>query len=150
MRPYWTVVLAGSLLTAPSVALAQDDEEEPVIHYITTTTFDAPVGDDRAVVFEYIDEVWAPGTQMDPNVLWFRVATHNWGANSNSVVMITEYADFASINAVCEPCDEWYDSQEPEEGTPEREAWDEREATFFAAYAGHADEIYTTNMSRAK
>lgn len=156
MRPNWTVVpaglvLAGALLVAPSVALAQDDmEEEPVIHYITTTTFDLPTGDARGVVMEYIDEVWAPGAKMDPNVLSFRVATHNWGANSNQAIMIYEYADFASINATCDACDDWYDSQEPEEDTPEREAWDEREEIFFKAYAGHDDQIYASNMSRAK
>ena len=99
---------------------------------------------------ESIDEVWAPSAKMDPNVLSFRVATHNWGSNSNQAVMIYEYADFASINADCEPCDTWYDSQQPAEGTPEREEWDEREETFFKAYAGHSDEIYATNMSRAK
>ena len=149
MRNHWPVLLAGILLTTPSIVLAQD-EEEPVIHYITTTTFELPTGDDRAVVIEYIDEVWAPQARLDPNVLWFRVATHNWGSNSNMAVMIYEYEDFASINADCEPCNDWYEAQQPAEGTPEREAWDEREEIFFTAYAGHADEIFQTNMSRAK
>lgn len=149
MRTHRGILLAAALLTAPSVVLAQE-AEEPVLHYIAISTFDVPAGDAREAAFEYIDEVWAPGARLDPNLLSFRVVSHRWGANSAQVGFIYEYADFASIDAPCEPCDAWYESERPAEGTPERQAWDEREETFFAVYSGHHDEIYTADMSRAK
>jgi hypothetical protein len=52
--------------------------------------------------------------------------------------------------ADCDECDAWFEANQPAEGTPEREEWDEMAAAFFKAYNGHRDEIYSKNMNRAQ
>jgi hypothetical protein len=74
------------------VASAQD-EPAPEIRYVTMTRLDVPMGADRQSVLDMYERVIAPQNRMDPNVVSFSVATHNWGSNSNDIVIITEYAD---------------------------------------------------------
>ncbi len=45
---------------------------------------------------------------------------------------------------------QWFEDNQPAEGTPEREEWDAMQETFFKFFSGHADEIYAVNMNRAK
>ena len=153
MRKYLSVLIAGAavLLITPLAAFAQEEEEaEPVIHYLTVTTFDAPGGDEGALVREWFETIGAPLAKLNPNVLSYRVAIHNWGANSAQVVIIAEYADWAAIEGDCAECDAYFEEMQPEEGTPEREEWDAIGSAFFKAYRGHSDEIYTVNMDLAK
>ncbi len=142
---------AITFLALPPCLRAQDaDDDEPVIHYITTTSFNVAFGDDFGTVLEWIDSVVAPINQINPHMLSFRVATHRWGSQAGDIVFIREYETWDAIEADCEACDEMFDDMEPEEGTPEREAWDERLAVFLKYNSGHRDEIYHTRMSRAK
>jgi len=153
MRKYLSLLLTGAVAfgITPLAALAQEEEEaEPVIHYLTVTTFDAPGGEEGALVQQSFEMVAAPLARLNPNVLSYRVAVHNWGANSAQVVIITEYADWAGIEAECAECDAWFEEMQPEEGTPEREEWDAIGGAFFKAFRGHSDEIYTINMDLAK
>ena len=145
------LLAAASLALAPAPLLAQDEEEEePDTNYITLTHIHMPATADREKAIEWIDEVMAPLAKLNPNVLWYRVAMHNWGANSKDVVILAEYDNWADIEGDCEPCQAWFEENQPEEGTPEREEWDEMADTFFKYFSGHKDEIYATNMSRAK
>ncbi len=153
MRKFLSVLFAGAavLLISPVAAFAQEEEEaEPVFHYLTVTTFDSPGGEEGALLLEGLETIAAPLARLNPNVLSYRVAQHNWGSNSAQVVIITEYADWAGIEADCAECDAWFEENQPEEGTPEREEWDAMNAAFFAAYLGHSDEIYGVNMDLAK
>jgi len=153
MRKYLSVLIAGAavLLITPLAAFAQEEEEaEPVIHYLTVTTFDAPGGDEGALVREWFETIGAPLAKLNPNVLSYRVAIHNWGANSAQVVIIAEYADWAAIEGDCAECDAYFEEMQPEEGTPEREEWDAMHTAFVTAYRGHSDEIYGMNMNLAK
>ncbi len=144
------IALACAMLIIPAVAQAQDDEAQPENRWITTSTFRVPFGDARQRAMVWIDSVMVPQARLDPNLLSFRVATHNWGSNSNDIVLIREYPSFEAINADCEPCDEWFEAHQPAEGTPERETWDGWLNDFLTAFSGHRDEIYIVNMDRAK
>ena len=154
MRKYFSLLLAGAaiLVMNPLAAFAQEQEEpEPEIHYITATVFDVPSGEKGQKVWEYIESVIVPLNQLDPNVLHSSVLTHNWGSNSAEVVLVAEYADWAAIEASCgEPCRAWFEENQPEEGTPEREEWDAMAQAFSRAYNGHRDEIYEKSMDWAK
>ncbi|MFQ5890558.1 MAG: hypothetical protein ACE5JR_10970 [Gemmatimonadota bacterium] len=154
MLKYFSLLLGGAalLLTTPLTSLAQEEmgEEEPEFHYLTVTTFDAPSGEEGQKVGEWIERVIAPSARMNPNVLSFRAAQHNWGSNSAQVAFISEYPNWAAIEADCEACDAWFEENVPEEGTLEREEWDEMAQAFFRAFNGHHDEIYAVNMNNAK
>lgn len=132
---------------APLPLTAQADTQDgPDIRWITITTFEAPPGDDMEKAGQWIREVMVPMARMNPNILSYRVAGHRWGSNSRQVVIIAEYPSWEAIQAPCEACSEWIQDQVPEEGTPEREAWDDRGEAFSRVYGGHQDEIYGLNM----
>ncbi len=153
MRKYISVLFAGAvvLLMTPLAAFAQEEEApEAEIHYVTATVFNVPPGEEGQKVMGWIDEVMVPFDKVNPNILHSSVLEHNWGSNSAEIVLAAEYADWASIEADCEPCDAWFEENQPEEGTPEREEWDAMAEAFFKAYNGHRDEIYTKNMNRAQ
>ena len=153
MRKYVSVLLAGvaMLLVTPLASFAQEEEPpEPEIHYISATVFEVPFGEEGQKVMAWIDAVWVPRDKVNPNVLHSSVLQHNWGSNSAQIVLVAEYADWASIEADCDECVAWFEENQPAEDTPEREEWDENAAAFFKAYLGHRDEIYTKNMNRAK
>jgi hypothetical protein len=152
MHKYISLLFAGAvlLLMTPLAAFGQEEEEpEPEIHYVTATVFDVPPGEEGQKVMGWIDAVMVPITKVNPNVLHSSVLQHNWGSNSAEIVLAAEYADWAAIEADCEPCDAWFEENQPEEGTPEREEWDAMAEAFFKAYNGHRDEIYLKNMNRA-
>lgn len=130
--------------------MAQEADEEPEFNYITVTRIRLPATQERQKAMEWVDQVMAPQAKNNPNVLWYRVATHNWGSDSRDVVIIAEYDEWADIEAECEPCQAWFEANQPAEGTPEREEWDAMAEAFFDYFSGHRDEIYLTNMSRAK
>lgn len=145
----YATALASATMFLPTTSQAQNDDAEPVIHWVTTTRWQVPFNDRQAALV-WVDSVLVPLARLDPNVLSMRVATHNWGSNSNDIVMMSEYGSWDAINADCEPCDEWFEAHQPAEGTPERETWDGWLNDFLASYSGHHDEIYTVNMNRAK
>ena len=154
MREYSSLLFAGAvlLLMTPLASFAQEEEvTEPEIHYITATVFEVPSGNEGQNVIGYIHSVIVPTNQIDPNILHSSVLTHSWGSNSAEVVLVAEYADWAAIEASCgEPCQAWFEENQPEEGTPEREEWDAMAQAFSRAYNGHRDEIYVKNMDSAK
>jgi hypothetical protein len=153
MRKYFSLLLAGAavLVISPLAAFAQEEEgPEPEIHYVTATVFNVPPGEEGQKVMAWIDEVMVPTNRINPNILHSSVLTHNWGSNSAAIVLAAEYPDWAAIEADCEPCEAWFEENQPAEDTPEREEWDEMAAAFFKAFSGHRDEIYMKNMNRAK
>jgi hypothetical protein len=153
MRKYFPAMLAAVamlLVTPPTVFAQEEAEPEPVFHYVTVTTWDFPGGEQGQKAMDWVEKVQMPLTRMNPNVLSSRFARHIWGSNSAQAVQIVEYADWAAINADCEPCDAWFEEQQPEEGTPEREEWDAMAQAFFQGYLGHHDEIYLADMDYAK
>ena len=83
MRMYLSVLIAGAavLFITPLAAFAQEEmESEPVFHYLTVTTFDAPGGEEGQKMRDYFETVAAPLAKLNPNVLSYRVAQHNWGS----------------------------------------------------------------------
>lgn len=143
-----------SLLGAPAVGLAQEQQEEeegPGTRIVTATIFQVPFAE-RSKVFPFMREYFLPGIQLNPNVLNFRLLVHNWGSDASQVVLLSEYASLADIEAECgQPCEDYQAAHpEPEEGTPEREEFEERQAAFSKYYTRHRDEIYLANMEVAK
>jgi hypothetical protein len=150
-----TLAPAVFLLAAcfPDLVSAQDPASQPQqeVRYITVTKFELPQDTtDRRLLMMAIDSFMVPMARMNPNVLSYRVLMHNWGANSNDILIMAEYPNWAAIEAQCPACDEWAEAQLPAEGTPERAQWDAIGAAFQRAYAGHSDEIYAAQMRRAK
>ena len=134
--------VAGFYAVVATPAYAQDDQ--PELRYVTTTSFTIPLGDDFGTVMAWVDSVMVPSARMNPNVLSYRVAVHNWGNRSGDVVIITEFPSWAAITAPCEACDEWAEMTQP------AEKWPDALAAFQKYYSGHSDEIYIANMARAK
>jgi hypothetical protein len=141
------------LACAPAIGNAQTPAQQPPqeVRYVTVSKFAMPRDTaQRRLVMMSIDSVMVPQARMDPNVLSFRVLTHNWGANSNDILIVAEYANWSAIEAECAACDQWLQSKTPAAGTPERTRWDAMGAAFQRAYEGHSDEIYAAQMRRAK
>ena len=129
---------------------AQDGDDGPGQRIVTVTTFDVPLGK-RGDFMEFYNERLLPGSQLNPLVLNHRVLFHRWGSNGANMAIVNEYAEFADIEADCTPCDDWNDAHPiPEEGTPEREEFDEMAAMFSKYYSHHHDEIYVAPMGLAK
>lgn len=146
------IAAAVVLLLGPAAVTAQNaPPQAPEVRYLSVTRFQVPQGsEDRGKVMMFIDSMMVPLARMNPNVLSFHAATHNWGANSNDVVLIYEYPSWAAIEAECAACDRWATEREPKEGTPERKKWDDISAAFGRHYSGHADEIYAVPVTRSK
>lgn len=148
-------LLAGLLamlflgITAVDIAHAQD--EGPGSRYVAVTTFDVPFND-RAKVFQHIMTRILPATKLNPNVVNSRVLLHNWGSNASQVVLVSEYADWAAIEADCgKPCDDFYEANPaPEEGDEGYTEYRERVELFNKYYAHHSDEVYTSPLAAAK
>lgn len=143
--------MAAALIAAlPTDALAQEDEG-PGSRVMTVTTFDVPI-QHRATVLPFVVERIAPSSQLNPKVLNFRLMLHNWGGNAAEVVMISEYADIADIEAECgQPCDEYFEANPaPEEGEEGFEEFQKAQRLFQEYYSNHRDEIYSTPMGLAK
>jgi hypothetical protein len=141
------------LACAPAIGNAQApaQQSQQEVRYVTVSRFAMPQdATQRQLLMTAIDSVMVPQARMDPNVLSYRVLTHNWGANSNDILIMVEYPNWAAIEAVCTACDEWLRSKTPAAGTPERARWDAMGAAFQSAYQGHSDEIYSAQMRRAK
>jgi hypothetical protein len=143
--------LALCLIVMPESAVAQDDDG-PEYRYITMSTFHVPMGPERQKVMTFIRNVMAPQAKVNPNVLSFRVALHDYGTDSRDIVLIREYASWEAIDADCgKPCDDYWDANpRPEDGTAEQQAWREAWQAFRDHYAQHSDEIYRVNMDLAK
>jgi hypothetical protein len=138
---------------APAIGHAQTSAQEPAqeVRFVTVSKFAMPHDTtQRRLVMMVIDSIMVPQARMDPNVLSYRVLTHNWGADSNDILIMVEYPSWAAIEATCAACDEWIQSKTPAVGTPERARWDAMGAAFQRAYQGHSDEIYSAQMRRAK
>ncbi len=144
------VILAAC---APAIGTAQApaQESQQEVRYLTVSKFAMPQDTtQRRLVMMAIDSVMVPQARMDPNVLSYRVLTHNWGANSRDILIMAEYPNWAAIEAECAACVQWLQSKTPAAGTPERAQWDAIGAAFQSAYEGHSDEIYSVQMRRAK
>lgn len=119
---------------------------------LTITTFTMPGGEEGQKVLRFLDEVVVPQARNNPNVPSYRIAQHYWGSNSSEAKIIAEYADWTAVEAPCGPaCQDWATANVPEEGTSEREEFDDLARAYQAAFfGGHRDEIYTVNMNRSK
>ena len=79
------------------------------------------------------------------------VLQHYYGADARDVVLVRVYRDWASVEAPCgEPCSTWMEENLPEEGTPEREEWDDLVGTFVKYYSRHSDELYSAPLDLSK
>jgi len=138
---------------APAIGSAQApaQQTQQEVRYVTVSKFAMPQDTaQRRLVMMAIDSVMVPQARMNPSILSYRVLTHNWGANSNDLLIMVEYPDWAAIEAECAACDQWVQSKTPAAGTPARARWDAMGAAFASAYQGHSDEIYAAQMRRAK
>lgn len=147
---------AGAMLTAVTVLIvpgvsAQEEPEGPGSRILTVTTFDVPF-QDRGTVIPFMRKYVIPYTQLNPAVKNFRVAFHNWGANADQVLIISEYEDIADIEADCgQPCDDYESQNEsPEEGDAGYEEFQEAQRLWSKYYSDHQDEIYVMPMGVAK
>jgi hypothetical protein len=134
---------AFALITAPTLVLAQEEEEEQG-HVYTVSTYQWP--------FNNMDEISAIMEEdkdlLDQNefILSQKVLSHNW-AGAFSVMIISEYASFGDIAKSQERATELTEAKYPDEA--ERDARDDA----FAALAGsgmHVDNIVVDNPNLGK
>jgi hypothetical protein len=139
------VLLAACVPGRASAQAAQD------VRFVSVSTFEIPRDTtQRRLLMTMIDSVMVPYARMDPNVLSYRVMMHRWGANSNVILIMSEFPSWAAIEAECAQCDAWVASKTPAVGTPARAGWDAMQMAFQRAYSGHSDEIYTVPVRRSK
>lgn len=139
------------LLAAPLTAAAQADDQTPPNRFVEITSFRVPIGEDRQKVLMWVDSVMVPAARLNPNVLSYRVAIHNYGSNAGDILIISEYADWASITAPCgQPCQDYFEERQPEEGSERDMMYDELQTLFLKYYGTHRDEIYLANGRRIK
>lgn len=151
--PVRTIAAALFLAAAwvPSRGAAQAPAQQQEVRYVTISTFAMPQDTmQQRLLMMTIDSVMVPQARMNPNVLSYRILTHNWGANSRDILIVAEYANWAAIEAECPACDQWLESKTPAAGSAARAQWDALGAVFARSFQGHADEIYTAQMTRAK
>ncbi len=122
----------------------------PAFRILTISSFRVPLGEDRQNVVDYMKKWMVEPARINPNVLSYRIIQHFYGSNSSDIAIVAEYPDWASITADCPPCAEWFESNMPKEGTPERKAVDEALALFLKYYGSHSDQIYSVDMTLAK
>lgn len=137
------------LLFGIGTARAQD-QPEPTLRYVQTTSFEVPY-EDRDDVISYLVEYLYPSIQLNPRVKNFRILNHYFGSSGANIILVSEFDTFADIDAECgAPCEE-YEAQheEPEEGDDGYEEHARKVALFNKYFSKHSDEIYTTNMDRA-
>lgn len=145
-------LFAGLVLAPASETTAQESaDEDPGRRIVAMTMFDVPYGPERATVVRYMREHYLPFIQLNPRVLNFRLLTHYYGSHGARVVVMREVEEWADIEAPCgDPCTEYRQKHPlPEEGTPEREAYEEARALFQKFYANHRDEVYSALMDGA-
>ncbi len=152
-RILWAAAV-GMLMgwSMPQVAIAQDgDDEEPVTRVVTVTSFSLPF-QHRETVIPWMQKYFLPGQQLNPAAITTRVLFHNWGSDAADVVLVTEYASWADIEADCgQPCDDYDEANpEPEEGEEGYEAYEEAADLFTKYFSRHRDEIYVAPMDMAK
>ncbi|MGH7563952.1 MAG: hypothetical protein ACREK5_05970 [Gemmatimonadota bacterium] len=142
--------LAAVSILAPSSTLAQEPQDPPT-RVVAATTIEVPLGPEREQFISFLEEYFLPGYQLHPKVRNFRMLNHNWGSNAGTIVLVAEYDTFADIEAECgKPCDDYFaQHEEPGEGDPGYEEYQEKLGVFQKHYAKHSDEIYSTNMNRA-
>jgi hypothetical protein len=102
-------VLALLAACAPAVGTSQTPAQQPQqeVRYLTVTRFQLPQDTaQQRLLMMAIDSVMVPQARMNPHVLSFRVATHAWGANSNEILLIYEYPNWAAIEAECDACEQ--------------------------------------------
>lgn len=152
----WTslcaLLIAASFVLLPSALVAQEDEqEEPGTRVTTVTSFEVPF-QHRPQVMPFLMERVIPATQLNPNVINFRVLLHNWGGNASDVHLVAEYADIADIESDCgQPCDDYFEANPaPEEGDEGYEDFQEAQELFDKYYSHHRDEILVAPMMAAK
>lgn len=150
----WTglcaLLVAVSLVVLPASVDAQEDEG-PGNRVVTVTSFKVPFND-RPVVMPFLIERFVPATQLNPNVISFRVLLHNWGGNASDVMIVAEYDDISEIESDCgQPCDDYYEAHPaPEEGEEGYADFQKAQELFNKYYAHHRDEIYVAPMMVAK
>jgi hypothetical protein len=131
-------------------AAAQAAPPPPEFRVLTISSFRVPLGDDRMKVLDYMRKWMLEPAKVNPNVLSYRIIQHFYGSNAQDVAIVAEYPNWAAVTAPCQPCEAWFQSNTPKEGTPERKAFDESVALFLKYYSSHADQVYNVNMSLAK
>jgi hypothetical protein len=130
----------AALAVAPVVTAAQQMEGPPP-HYLTISAFRVPFGEERGKVIQYVEKYMGPASAANPKVLSFRLAMHNYGPNSNDMMLIQEFANWADIQADCDACDKVFQAAMGAEGSAERKTFDDLSKSFLAAYSAHVDNI---------
>lgn len=115
---------------------AQDDS--PHVYTVTTTQFIFPDGGSIAewdsLNTLYMDNV----INKNEFIISQRALRHMWGANSEDLVYITEYASFADIEKAQDRNTELF--QEAWATSEERQAYNSAVGNYFGNF--HSDEIY--------
>lgn len=151
-RGAFALALIATLALAATPAFAQDDEDEgPANRVVSVTTFELPYHH-RSKVIPWMQEYFVPGAQLNPNVITSRVLFHLYGDHGSQIVFLSEYADWADIDADCgAPCEEYFEAHPfPEEGDEGYEEFAEAQELFNKYYSHHKDMIYTSTSNWAK
>jgi len=146
-----SIASAAAVLCLASAPAFAQQAPPPSGHYVTVTTFSLPLSAAGDTVMMYIDSVMVPQSRVNANVLSMRVGRHNWGSNGGQVFMMTEYANWAAIEADCgDACRRWEAANQPAPNSPRGAMWRNVEQAFLRAFSGHADQIYFVQDSRMK
>ncbi len=138
-------------VSAASTAAAQAaPAATPELRVVTISSFHVPLGADRQKVMNHMEKWMVAPARINPHVLSYRILQHFYGSDASDVAIVAEYANWDAINAPCQECADWFETNIPKEGTPERKAFDEGTTLFLKYYGNHSDQVYSANMALAK
>lgn len=136
-----TWAFAAAMILSAFAATAQGG------HYYTVTTWkiDIPEDGSRAEFNQLMKNFSDKVVKNNDKVISEKVMFHISGSDMRDVVVITEYASWADIDAASITQNELMQSAWPDEG--ERSAFMK---SFFKYVVTHSDEIYRENPDMAK
>lgn len=135
--------VAGILLGVGSVRA----QEQSAPHLFVATTFQTvvPEGGRVAERDSLMELYYEQVTKKNPNILSQRVMQHFWGHNNHDMVVVTEYKDWASIDAA-----DKMDTKLFEEYWKDDASRRQYNRTLNKYFTGHSDEIYSERTKLRK
>lgn len=137
------VIACAGVLCAIGSAFAQEQSN----HLFVATTMKAaiPEGGRAAERDSLLDLYHEQVTKKNPHVLSQRVMQHFYGSNNHDVVFVSEFKDWASIDA-----SEKMDTELFEKYWKDEASRRQFNRAFNKYFSGHSDEIYSERTKLRK
>lgn len=132
------IVLFSSTVFLASSAVAQEQAAEDHVFLIVTYKATMPAGGRAAERDSLLEASQNATTRKNPKILSQRVLQHHYGSDSQQLIVITEYKNWADVEEARKLNAELF--QKHWADAKQRQAFNQALGKYFEA--GHSDEIY--------